>query len=340
MQLRFASLDDTTKIQEFIESHWKKNHILSRDAALLTWQHGTIGSRLNFVLCEEREEVLGILGFIDSSQFDNEISEPSVSLTTWLARSDVRTTGVGVALVRFLMRNHGSQHFSTIGVAVEAQSLLGILGYKTGEVCHHVIFNPDCTEHRIFNGRPPTPARISSNNRTSATIEDLDDSSVIAEEILERHNATHWPMKSHHYFDARFVNHPRYRYKIIRFRKDGKDKSVLICREILANGSRMLRCVDSVGSLLDTEMVGRLAQLLAESGSEYLELHSHSPESPLMAQAGFVDARSDGVPHLPGYFEPFTTEPRILRYAHWSTSASSLTPHLFLADSDQDRPNL
>ena len=339
MQLRFASLDDTARIQDFIDSHWKKNHILSRDVDLITWQHGTIGDRLNFVLCEERDEVLGLLGFIDSSQFDSEIPEPSISLTTWLARSDVRTTGVGVALVRFLMRNCKSRFFSTIGVAVEAQALLGVLGYKTGEMAHHVIFNPDCFEHRILSGRPSTLSRVGASTRTSVTIEDLNDSSVIDLGILERHNALHWPMKSRPYIDARFVHHPRYRYKLIRFRRDGTDRAILICREIVANDSRMFRCVDSVGSLLDVEMVGRLTQLLADNGAEYLELHSHSAESLLMTEAGFVDARSDGVPHLPGYFEPFTTEPRILRYAHWSPSASSLTPHLFLADSDQDRPN-
>jgi N-acetylglutamate synthase-like GNAT family acetyltransferase len=339
VQLRFASLDDTARIQDFIDSYWKKNHILSRDVDLITWQHGTIGDRLNFVLCEERDEVLGLLGFIDSSQFDGEIPEPSITLTTWLARSDVRTTGVGVALVRFLMRNCKSQFFSTIGVAVEAQALLGVLGYKTGEMAHHVVFNPDCSEYRIFSGQPHSSPHRGSSPRTSTIVEDFEDSSVIDQKLLDRHNAVHWPMKSRPYLDARFVNHPRYRYKIIRFLRDGEDRSLLICREILANDSRMLRCVDSVGSLLDVEMVGRLTQLLADNGAEYLELHSHSAESLLMTDAGFVDARSDGVPHLPGYFEPFTTEPRILRYAHWSPSASSLTPHLFLADSDQDRPN-
>ena len=339
VKLRFASEADLPKIKSFIDDHWKKGHILAHDTELIRWQHGNNATDLDFVLCEEKGDVLGLLGFIDSSRFDPSDDSPSLSLTTWIARSDITTIGVGIAMVRFLQRNHRSLRHSTIGVGVEAQKLLAALGFTVGEMPHHAVFNPTCSNFSIASSPPAIMAYSTVTEESSIVLEDLSPSTTIDERVFISHNETYWPAKSWAYIEGRFVKHPKYRYKMIRFQVDGLDKTVLFCREIEIRCSRLLRCVDMIGSLLEKDIFGRLQHLVSDHGFEYLEIHSFSPESNRLTDVGFVDVSRPDSPVLPGFFEPFVNERRVLRYAHWSSGEITHQPHLFLADSDQDRPN-
>jgi N-acetylglutamate synthase-like GNAT family acetyltransferase len=339
VKLRFASEADLPEIQHFIDSYWKKGHILSHDSALLRWQHQSTENKLNFVLCLDNSEILGLLGFIESSRFDPRLSPPALSLALWKVRDDRTTTGVGVALVRYLKSNHKSHQISTIGVADDAQKLLAVLGFTIGEMSHHAVFNPTCSIFKLASGPPTVMVGSTVTEKSSIVVEDLSASTKIGEQIFISHNETYWPVKSWAYIEERFLRHPKYRYKTIRFRTDGLDRTVLFCREIEVHGARLLRCVDVIGSLLEEELVGRLQQLLSGHGFEYLEIHSCSPESTRLTDAGFVDVSHPDSPVLPGFFEPFINEHRVLRFAHWIASDTLHQPHLFLADSDQDRPN-
>jgi hypothetical protein len=107
----------------------------------------------------------------------------------------------------------------------------------------------------------------------------------------------------------------------------------------MVHEARLLRCVDVIGSLLEEELIGRLQSLLVDHGYEYLEIHSCSPESRRLTNVGYVDVRHPDSPVLPGFFEPFINEPRTLRFAYLASHEQSHEAHLFLGDSDQDRPN-
>ena len=49
LEIRFAKLLDTDNIMKFIHSHWKENHILSRDKDLFLYDYQD-NDMINFVI--------------------------------------------------------------------------------------------------------------------------------------------------------------------------------------------------------------------------------------------------------------------------------------------------
>ena len=64
--IRFAKPEDAPRIMKFINEHWKKNHILARDEDFFRY-FCFEGENLNFVIAEEDNRLMAILGFIPSA---------------------------------------------------------------------------------------------------------------------------------------------------------------------------------------------------------------------------------------------------------------------------------
>jgi N-acetylglutamate synthase-like GNAT family acetyltransferase len=337
---RFATTLDVRDIQAFIDLHWQKGHILASNLELLSWQHQSSTEGLNYVLAERNSELVGILGFIEHNRFDSNLKDQALSLTTWITRTDMQVTGVGVSLVRYLLHQRKPDYVSTIGIAAEAQNLLRILGFDVGEMSHHAIFNLEFRKFRIASILLPDQQPFSShpksrNNYRICSEDDLDSLSS-----FPVHNNQYWPSKSSEYMRNRFHRHPWYQYWLIRFEINKESSVLLVCRPIEANGGRILRCVDVIGNLAHQDLVSQMQPLLSDHQFEYIDFVHYTPNTSPLTPAGFVNIRKPGSPSLPGYFEPFLQKPRVLRYACKTLVYSSRHPHLFLADSDQDRPNV
>ena len=83
--IRFANISDVEKIMSFIDSHWRKGHIMARDRRLFEFQHLWNTNEVSFVIAEEattekhtesaedeNTEIKGILGFIPYDTLPNE----------------------------------------------------------------------------------------------------------------------------------------------------------------------------------------------------------------------------------------------------------------------------
>jgi hypothetical protein len=337
---RIAGADDIAAIRGFIEEHWRSGHVLARDESLLRWQHLEADGRLDFVVAERGDSILGILGFIDQGRFDPSHRGESVSLTTWIARTDVPTTGVGAGLVRHLARTLRPALISTIGVATPAQTMLRLLGYQTGTMDHHVVLNPSRRRFDLAVVSGDAPRHGSVPGRASVTW--MGPCSALPSgtaELFERHNSSFLPAKSARYFSARFTGHPQYDYRAIVLDTADGASCVLVCRTIEAPGASVMRCVDAVGQLHAPGIGAALGALLADEGHEYLDIVHHASSDAPSESAGFQRVGPGTGIELPGFFEPFVREWRELRFAHQIGPHEVRGIHLFLADSDQDRPN-
>ena len=67
---------------KFIHLHWKNDHILSKNRSLFNWQYQGSDQQINFILAKEKNEVLGILGYIKNSKYDEELMTKDV---VWFA---------------------------------------------------------------------------------------------------------------------------------------------------------------------------------------------------------------------------------------------------------------
>lgn len=291
-------------------------------------------------MAEREGSLLGILGFIDQGMFDPSLRGGSVSLTTWIARADVPTTGVGAGLVRHLARTLRPALISTIGVATPAQTMLRLLGYQTGTMDHHVVLNPSRRRFDLAMVSGDAPRHEPGPGGASVTW--MGPCSALPSgtaELFDRHNSSFLPAKSAWYFSARFTGHPQYDYRAIALEAADGASCVLVCRTIEAPGGTVMRCVDAVGQL-DAPGIGTaLGALLADEGHEYLDVVHHASAGAPSERAGFQRVGPGTGIELPGFFEPFVREWRELRVAHRIGRHETRGVHLFLADSDQDRPN-
>ena len=337
---RIASINDITRVQSFIDEHWRRGHVVARDEALLRWQHLAPNGTLNVVLAERNDDLVGMLGFLDPGIIDHTLESESLALAMWVTRADIPTTGVGIGLVRHLLRVRHPALVATVGVAIPAQAILHTLGFSTGHMSHHAILNPslsDFTLARVASDRRPTSPTTRPN--TSIDVRPcvaLDDG---LGDLLANHSALHLPGKTLAYIRSRFGNHPRYTYQAITVSVSGRPRLLLVCRIIEARGRTILRCVDSVGDVATHGAAGLVAQLLSDEGHEYLDVVHHAEPALPFPEDEWVDVRSESGVELPGFFEPFSPESRTLRFAFALRGDEPRGARLFLADTDQDRPN-
>ncbi len=337
---RIASVADIDAVRAFIDAHWRRGHILARDEALLRWQHLAPDGTLNVVLGERDGDLVGMLGFIDPALFDPSLASESLALTTWVTRADSQTTGVGIGLVRHLLRTRRPALVATVGVAIPAQEILRTLGFSTGHMSHHAVLNPSLASFalaRVADGSRPAPPIAARG--TALDVRRCDEIDATLDGLLDRHRASHLPAKTPDYVRARFANHPRYAYRALTVSVERRPRLLLVCRAIAVEGRTILRCVDSVGDVAAPGAAAAIAELLADEGHEYLDVVHHAEPALPFPSPEWIDVRSGAGVELPGFFEPYSPEARTLRFAHLRRPGESRQPRLLLADTDQDRPN-
>ena len=86
VEFEICTKDKVEALIDFIDKHWKQDHVFVINRELFNWQHKS-KDLYNFVLAVEDENIIGILGFIPTSQFsdelivNNEISEARIQST-------------------------------------------------------------------------------------------------------------------------------------------------------------------------------------------------------------------------------------------------------------------
>ena len=65
--IKFSEVSDVDEIMQFINDHWKENHILSQNKDLFLYEYAD-NQRINFVISRDsNNKINAILGFIKSS---------------------------------------------------------------------------------------------------------------------------------------------------------------------------------------------------------------------------------------------------------------------------------
>ena len=96
VELEFCKRDKVDSLIDFIDKNWKKDHIFVRNRELFNWQHKT-KDLYNFILAIEGKKIIGILGFIPTSKFSDElIVNNEIWLAIWKVRHDIHKPGLGL----------------------------------------------------------------------------------------------------------------------------------------------------------------------------------------------------------------------------------------------------
>lgn len=339
-EIRFCKIEEGDQLIDFLKKYWKENHIFVLCRELFDWQHlDKKNDRYNYVVARHKKtgEFHSVLGFVPTSQFDDEIGRMEVWPCIWKSRDDIHVKGLGVALYAYLKNTLPIETIAILGISEIALSIYKHWNFTTGKVKQFYILNEEIQEYHLLKNYQKTKRTVCNNIDQSLRIELCTEEEFenLSGDILSKINK----YKSLKYYKNRFFEHPVYKYQAYKVVRNSEIRFVMITRENVVGTDKCLRIVDFIGDM--RELCGcskEIQKLLRNTGFEYIDFICTGINEQMLLDAGFNDRdRSDII--IPNYFEPFLLENIALDYA-FKTVVEDAEAIFVKADADQDRPNV
>lgn len=330
IEIRMAAIEDIPRIMKFIDEHWKKGHILSKNRKLFDWMH-VEGDQCNFAIAYDplEDKIYGIQGFIKY----NEEERPDVSGAIWKTIKCKDNPMLGLEIDKFMTKTVNYRMINSPGLSEKAMRLAELQGGKRGELYHYYRLH-DRESYSIAEVKKKViPAAKTGGSRFREIMEFREFDQCISQEALEAKTF----LKSKKYYQHRYFQHPIYHYQFYGIEDKGMVRSILIGREVKAQGSKILRFVDFAGIDEDLSNISEaLDQLMEQKGYEYVDFYCYGIEDAILKHGGFCRKDKNDSNIIPDYFEPFERR---------NVSIHFILPeeknfHMYKGDGDQDRPNM
>ena len=327
---------DVEDLMQFIDTHWKRGHILGHNRALLNWQHKCEDGTYNFLLARRGGQLLGVLGYIPTTRYDAALGpEKLVWLALWKIRDDSGVAGLGLRMLHALYRLEPAAGYAVNGINFTHPPMYRSLGYMTGELEQYFLVNPRA-ERKLISGEAfdvtlpvPRPGSAVFLDMTAADLAAMPSVSFGEASV---------PARSPRHFSERFLEHPFYFYRVLQISVDGRARALMAVRVCEHDGTKVVRIVDFAGDeTVLAECGTAVDRLLEETGAEYADFWQFGLSPNYLKSAGFDVAGPQG-PVVPTYFEPFLSARGRIVFA--IKSGQDANVRIFRADGDQDRPNL
>jgi Acetyltransferase (GNAT) domain len=135
IQIKHCREDDIDAVRRFIDSYWRRGHVLARNASLLRWQFDQTRTKANtlqglsILLAWQGDQIVGMLGLI---YFDFNIRGmviPGVWLSHWLTIPESRADGAGLKLL-WAIHDLGYDAIFVLGINPTARKVYSALGFE------------------------------------------------------------------------------------------------------------------------------------------------------------------------------------------------------------------
>lgn len=330
-QIRQATINETDKIMDFINTYWQEEHILAKNKKLFLWQYQD-GEKLNIIIAVKATEILGILGFVKYGL----TLKDDIVLALWKSRTK-ENPFLGVELLQHLIQK-GEGRISCNGINLRTtKDIYEYMGFRIDYLKHYYRLNMN-SEYRIakIDKIKILKLEISSNYQLKK-IKNYDDL-VLYFNFEGYEKCAMNPMKTERYIIHRFYEHPFYNYQVfVVMNGFEKKNTILIMREISCNNSKILRIVDCIGDVNTLSgVLNAVDKLIYEGNYEYIDFMQYGISEKIMNEAGFILNLEDDGNIIPDYFEPYACS----NVKIWFCTRYKKNFYLFKADGDQDRPNL
>lgn len=336
-KFKICEREDLPRLLTFIDTYWKKNHILVRSKEILDFQYyNREEDKYDFVLAENTQtgELDGIRGWIRVAQYDSALAEYD---EVWSAVSKVRTDVenneikvLGSYLWRYLEKHKG---FGTVGISRFSFAMHTAIRHKTCSLGQYFILNRDTKEFKVAVV-PSNYQYTEISKYSNWHLREIVDINTIDDNVVP---AYYRPFKSKTYLINRFAKHPVYKYHFYGIYEGKELRSILVSKFVEINGGKILRIVDVLGSI---EEVGNLYEdfqtILCETESEYVDFLCYGIDDVVFQRMGFDKLHPEQERLIiPNYFEPFEAKNVVINGAYKPAERYCM----FKADADQDRPS-
>lgn len=339
--VHFCRIDEIDDVVAFLDTYWKKGHVLVKSRKLMDWQHlDKVNKRYNFVLARSKNnnEIHALMGFIPTNHFDSEINRLYVWGAIWKIREDVAPTGLGIYLWQFLTDSLDIETWVSFGISEDAKKNNKLFGFSINSTDNYFFVNPYVKEFKIAAGLEKYQKKDFKNteewslNKCELTdYQKLSNNESVFESVKQ--------YKSKKYYENRYFNHPFYKYECYTIKQADDIKSFFFVRESPANGANCLRLVEYVGDFAALQNVQEsMVKLLDEKNCEFIDIITSNVNDEVLNKANFTNKASDSSIVIPNYFEPFVQKNVPIEYAYISLDKNYKCV-INKGDADQDRPS-
>lgn len=331
IKIKQCELFEVDELLNFIDNEWKKDHIFTKDKELFDWQHK--GKKCyHFILAKEGDEILGVLGYIPTSQYSPKLEiNNEIWLAIWKIKDGVNKPGLGLMLLNYLKKTLNNPTICSLGLSKEVIPIYKALKYEVGTLSHRAFFNQSMTSFSIASPNEKYKIKVYNDDFSYEIADGIYQLSSSDEISLFSSN----PKKDREYLEGRYFNHPRYRYRsCFIYDKDEELLVVFIYREVKVDDVTVARIVDAFGeSLIQSKYNGVISRFIIDNSFEYLDIVSNLKDEP---NSGFLESSNEII--IPNYFEPFVKQNVKVDFAYKANTSGDFV--IYRGDSDQDRPNL
>lgn len=332
--IRLARYEDITKIMEFIDQNWKKNHILARDRDFFEYEFLEEDGTVNVLIAVDKEKKT-----IEAMQGILRASHDSKNLDIWGCCWKVKPNNMPMlgfevwrqsqilTKARYQLGCGANPHTSRKILKVMMRSEL----FKMN---HYYILNKKFQEKFCV-------AKITKFLHSNHSLTNKHDVQMIVNErSLEDSygyidNTDFVPYKDIAYIKKRYFNHPYYNYEVYKIVENERVLSIFVIRIQEYKGNYVARLVDYIGDEHAISQVGYFFDnYIDRKKCEYIDFYNYGIDKEILKTAGFVLKKEEDGNIIPNYFNPFVQE----NIDIWIYSPCNKAVFC-KADGDQDRPS-
>ena len=340
--IEFLKYEDSDEIQKFINNEWKKDHILSSSRELFEWQYANGNENLNFVGIKISNTIKGILGFIPTSRYDQNLREKNVIwLALWKISNDLKISGIGLKMLTFLKNEVKHVGIGVSGLGSSLPILYKSLGYFTSELSHYYVVNKNKYKNLklIKSDLGFIHPTLKTNGKLWKSLNKENYKELTKNNYNFNCNSSN--RKSSDYFFNRYIKHPFYKYKVyLIFSDDNSESAIISTRIDTKENSNVLRIIDYYGNqeILNNAGFG-LQNIMTKENIEYADFWTYGISNQIMENIGFSTINSKYNVIVPSYFEPFIDANNKIYFAYKNSNNALDNIFIYKGDGDQDRPN-
>lgn len=324
--IRLAKKEEIPAIMTFIDTYWKKGHILGVNEEMFRYEFETEDGLNIVVSVNEEGDIDGMEGFIPYSHHNKDSM-----LVIWKVKKTSRPM-LGIEILQYIREYTDSRIVASPGINQKTKVIYEYLGLHTGKMNHwYRLSERDHYSIAEINNRTIPNSRIHGKKvQLFSSFEEL--TNVF--EFERYKNSDFKPFREPWYIQKRYFNHPIYKYDVYGVMSDAHCNTLLVFRSQPVGDAIAYRFVDVIGEYSDVySCTDAIDEIILHLGAEYSDFYEVGMDSKQMEEAGWMLVEGSGN-IIPNYFSPFVRENIDI---HYCTSDKEI--HLFKADGDQDRPN-
>lgn len=330
LEFGLADPEDVDEIMAFYKKYWSDTHILANDRDFFLYEFST-GKQINFYLAKDKKtkEIVAAWGlYYYSSPYESGKTDMAGGM--YKANPDFKMPMVGLELAKRMFRELNPRAYLGNGANPKTMLVLATrMLRQKGDKLQHYYRLADLEDYKVAKVTEKKIPPIRSNQDLPINL--FHSAEEMYSNFREELFVDRIPYKDRGYVEKRYFNHPIYQYEMYGV----SDRMVLVTREIVYNGGKVLRIIDILGDYDLFGSIGNAIQkLMDEKGYEYIDIYEYGMKADSLVDAGFILLDENEETVIPNYFEPYVPQ-NVDIYFH--------TPNdqfvMFKGDGDQDRPN-